>query len=286
MRMEQLEKELKDLQDKKTKLEQELFESQRVLARNQESLNRLQYEADKDAREEAAKNGWFEYIASTLMRKPAETPEEKEVRQRRGIDRQAAQRIKREETNRHKVNINRLWTQISSIETEISRVQGTKSYEEQQERRRQQEAIRREQMERWRKEAEKAKAEEERRREEQRKSEERQKAEAGRRRKEAEKAKAEEERRREEQRKNEERQKSEAGRRRRAERTAKPSPISCSHRYWWDRVEGRHTCSRCQQKRFHFAFKCPGCQMIACTECRDALKGTRRTRTPNFMFDD
>jgi len=257
-----------------------------VLARNQESLNRLQYEADKDAREEAAKNGWFEYIASTLMRKPAETPEEKEVRQRRGIDRQAAQRIKREETNRHKVNINRLWTQISSIETEISRVQGTKSYEEQQERRRQQEAIRREQMERRRKEAEKAKAEEERRREEQRKSEERQKAEAGRRRKEAEKAKAEEERRREEQRKNEERQKSEAGRRRRAERTAKPSPISCSHRYWWDRVEGRHTCSRCQQKRFHFAFKCPGCQMIACTECRDALKGTRRTRTPNYMFDD
>lgn len=51
-----------------------------------------------------------------------------------------------------------------------------------------------------------------------------------------------------------------------------PRTVTCEHRAWWDRVEGCFRCSRCTKAFRRFAFKCPGCEKIACALCRDVLK--------------
>lgn len=48
--------------------------------------------------------------------------------------------------------------------------------------------------------------------------------------------------------------------------------VVCEHRAWWMKVEGRFRCSRCLTETRRFAFKCPGCDKIACASCREILK--------------
>ncbi|CAI7570097.1 unnamed protein product [Penicillium glandicola] len=53
-------------------------------------------------------------------------------------------------------------------------------------------------------------------------------------------------------------------------------PAACQHKAWWNRVEGRFQCSSCTEETRRFAFKCPGCEKVACASCRDILR--RRAR--------
>ncbi|KAH6603584.1 DnaJ-domain-containing protein [Trichoderma cornu-damae] len=48
---------------------------------------------------------------------------------------------------------------------------------------------------------------------------------------------------------------------------------SCLHRSWWNQEEGSHTCERCSTTTSRYAFRCPGCHMVACAGCRNILKG-------------
>jgi hypothetical protein len=48
--------------------------------------------------------------------------------------------------------------------------------------------------------------------------------------------------------------------------------VICEHKAWWMKVEGRFRCSRCLTETRRFAFKCPGCDKIACASCRETLK--------------
>lgn len=49
-------------------------------------------------------------------------------------------------------------------------------------------------------------------------------------------------------------------------------PTVCNHRNWWNRVEVRFRCSCCMKETRRFAFRCPGCEKIACAPCRDVLR--------------
>lgn len=49
-------------------------------------------------------------------------------------------------------------------------------------------------------------------------------------------------------------------------------PMTCNHRGWWVRVEGRFRCECCIKETRRFAFQCPGCEKIACASCREVLK--------------
>ncbi|KAK2767684.1 hypothetical protein FQN54_003842 [Arachnomyces sp. PD_36] len=49
----------------------------------------------------------------------------------------------------------------------------------------------------------------------------------------------------------------------------------CRHEKFWPRVGGPHRCRNCQRMQTDFAFQCPGCQMIACTNCRKSLRDGR-----------
>ncbi|KAK5996344.1 Chaperone protein DnaJ [Cladobotryum mycophilum] len=51
---------------------------------------------------------------------------------------------------------------------------------------------------------------------------------------------------------------------------------TCQHKGWWQQVNGRNICQRCESVQRRFAFSCPGCQIIACAGCRQKLKGAVR----------
>lgn len=51
------------------------------------------------------------------------------------------------------------------------------------------------------------------------------------------------------------------------------SDSTCLHRGWWTQVDGAQSCHRCRQTTRHFAFRCPSCSMVACSRCRNILKG-------------
>jgi len=51
----------------------------------------------------------------------------------------------------------------------------------------------------------------------------------------------------------------------------------CKHRMFRTRKLGDFYCEKCSGLQRRFAFQCPGCNMIACTKCRDSLKAGNRT---------
>lgn len=63
------------------------------------------------------------------------------------------------------------------------------------------------------------------------------------------------------------------GRRGGAPGTSKAQPAPCQHKGWWNRELGSHECQNCLCSTTKFAFRCPGCWMMACAGCRDILKG-------------
>lgn len=55
--------------------------------------------------------------------------------------------------------------------------------------------------------------------------------------------------------------------------TTRPHRTNCRHRRYWPRTAGMHQCENCQTTQRHFAFQCPECDMIACANCRQSLRG-------------
>lgn len=296
--IEKLNAALQDLYDKNLILKNELFEAKRERDRSQRAFEILEEEASQDAREEAKRNSWFSYPFVVQL-----TAEEKEARQRRMIDNRAARTVREAELKRHKACIDNIEKRIDHLATQIQKKKSEKQAIQEREFKRQeavrlaeirrQEALRREKEEKAREEAERIRRQQEAerlrraqeaeilRREQERLRKE-QEAERLRREKEA--ARVQEERAREslneyfrmlrEEIAREEQIEKEAMRkanRRRAKKTT--GSTSCLHRAWWTQEMGRHTCERCLATTPRFAFRCPGCDIVACANCRVALKG-------------
>lgn len=51
------------------------------------------------------------------------------------------------------------------------------------------------------------------------------------------------------------------------------SESMCSHRKFWEKVDGAGDCDKCAQYQRKFLYQCPGCDMRACAECRRTLRG-------------
>lgn len=47
----------------------------------------------------------------------------------------------------------------------------------------------------------------------------------------------------------------------------------CAHKHHWPKVNGRHQCSACSRILPMYIFQCGGCGVMACNDCRKALKG-------------
>ncbi|XXG99547.1 hypothetical protein Hte_005886 [Hypoxylon texense] len=240
------------LQHEKRTEEAGVFEARRNLKRLQEEIRKLDEEAKRDVAEESS---WWGYFASMIHGSQKQREEKSRERDRRGLDRIAARRIKENELERQSAKVTRLEHALRATQEEINKITL--------------------EINRWREE--KAEA---RRREAQRQQEEWIKRESARRREEeaeaARRASEWEERRRREQEAETSRLFEEL---RRAQR-AKDDATSCTHRGWWKRVEGPHLCSKCATKTTRFALQCPHCSKIACASCRKALQtgGQRRPK--------
>ena len=249
-----------------------------MLNKLQRELSKLQEDIDKEVAEQAAKESWWGYLDSYITGKARETEEEKAARERRQLDRRAAQNIKEKMLERQKTKVQNLETGLRGTDDEINRIRLEVWREECED----QEARRREAQKRAEAE-EKRKAEQERIR---REFEVRRMAEERRRRA----AEAEEQRRRQQAEAEEDakkrKQKMEAlfrnaktrARTQSATSRSTSTMASCDHKAWWSQVDGGRLCSRCSTVTRRFAFQCPACNKVACAPCRDILKRTRSSQ--------
>lgn len=273
--------------------------------RNQSALNKIQEEADKDAREESARNSWFGYMFS-----PKLSPQEVEARDRRATERKTGRIVREAELDRCMETLHRIQTRVDNLDVEIIKVKEKKAHIQQQEWSHQEASRLAEEARRRAQENERARQEREKARKEQEEILERMRAFQERRRKEEEARRAREEelqaeaekqraaerselRRKEmerkakearkqkqdnERRKTQDRVRMQSGKGGHGERKASMRPGStadatfCRHKSWWDHELGSHLCGRCQRMTSRFAFCCPGCQTVACAGCRDILK--------------
>lgn len=59
---------------------------------------------------------------------------------------------------------------------------------------------------------------------------------------------------------------------RKAETTAQARKAPCLHGGWWPKIMGQFVCERCSSRTHRFAFRCPSCSVVACANCRNAMK--------------
>ncbi len=57
----------------------------------------------------------------------------------------------------------------------------------------------------------------------------------------------------------------------------------CTHRAWWDRIDGHHECKYCTRTLYTFAYQCNGCGTIGCASCMHILK---KGGTPTTYLGD
>lgn len=60
---------------------------------------------------------------------------------------------------------------------------------------------------------------------------------------------------------------------RKAETTAQARKAPCLHGGWWPKIMGQFVCERCSSRTYRYAFRCPSCSVVACANCRNAMKG-------------
>ncbi|MCJ1247316.1 hypothetical protein MMC30_004530 [Trapelia coarctata] len=308
------EQKLQGLKMRRSEYERDMFEMNRVIRRLAADLKRLQDLDEEEARKEREKNSWWAFFSSPIYGKAEEPEGQKQKREDDRLQRLYSKKIKGMELKQKEAELKikkDAWLEVhEEVEGEREREEAAarlreaqrqeqlgkeeaarKRVEEEQLRERlaKQAQMRREQEVRAAKAAREAEEARERMRraaaEERRKADIEERARAARR---AEKArKAEEAREAEEARKAQEAW----------ERWLKPSVTSkssshtstsnCRHAGWWTKLEGSHTCGNCHSVQRRFAFKCPGCSMIACASCRQTLKGGRRGNSyrPRGRFD-
>jgi hypothetical protein len=65
------------------------------------------------------------------------------------------------------------------------------------------------------------------------------------------------------------------------------SPYICMHKRYWGKQNGRHQCLHCKEIQPKFAFRCPGCNTIACHTCMSKLKrGEMTTPADEYKYED
>ncbi len=286
---------LRSLEMFKSRYDSDIFELNRVVRKLTADFKRLQDQDDEDLRKERKRNSWWTYLSSPIYGKVNETDEQKQKRETERLHRLASKSIKRSELQGKEAKLQTLQDALQNVNSKIA-AEKKKAEDEAlaqaRERRRKMDQEAREQAQREMRERT-AKAQKE---QAERTAKAARDAQAARAAQEAQervwKAAAEERRSMEAEKRAEAmRAAAEAIRtgRQTREGWSKPAPPShsssgatgstkstCRHDRFWPKVEGMHRCSSCHDIQRRFAFQCPGCRMIACASCRQALRGEQR----------
>ena len=289
---------LRSLELSKSRYDNDIFELSRVVRKLTADLKRLQDQDDEDLRKERERNGWWAYLVSPIYGKLNETDEQKLARETERLHRLASRSIKGSELREKEAKLRRLQDALQDVNSKIAaekkkaedeawaQTREKKLRMEQEARNRVLQEMRekmakaqKEQTERAAKEARKAQAAREAR-EAQEAQERVRKAAAA-----AERRSREAEERAQAMRAAEEARKATKTRNDWSE-TAPPlyssyaayrsTESTCRHDKFWPKVEGKHLCSKCCTVQRRFAFRCPGCRMIACASCRQTLRGEKQ----------
>lgn len=298
---------LVQLEKQKSEYESKIFEGSRVIRNLSATLKRLQERDDEDLRKEAERNSWWTFFTSPIYGKQApETEDQRRQRAFHRIERLHTKSIKEKELIQEEANLNNLKDRRDDAVTKIAVLKQKKENARLAEEARVQERVRKEQEAKRQAEA---KAERERQAkwraeweaEAARRRKEEEAKRAARQAKEAQEAQEAQKRARaaqeaEEAQKarlaqvfekiaREAREGAQAAKKKEAQeassRTFASTQSLCRHNAFWPKIEGGFTCSNCRSPQRHFAFKCPGCAMIACASCRQTLRGERRRKRPS-----
>ncbi|KAL9578556.1 MAG: hypothetical protein Q9212_005642 [Teloschistes hypoglaucus] len=295
----------------KSSLDRDIFELNRVVTRLTNEIKRLQEQDEEEKRRERANDSWWTFVTSPIYGKTKESDEMKQRREEGRRQRLTSRYIKGFELEQKEARLKEMTSSLLDVEMKIAAEKRRSEDEARAQEYQRQEKLRQEQEIRRRQEQEVKKKQEEQRAREfkaewERAAAERQRAkakreeEAARKMQEAMEDRAREQR---EQRAREDerakayrkaeafaqaaeaaRQKSRAGSGTTSTRSKPTSAFqkqnSCQHRSFWPKLEGSFTCSRCLEVQRRFVFQCPGCETVACANCRQILRGERsRPRT-------
>ena len=299
---------LRNLEQNRCKYDNDIFELSRVIRKLAADLKRLKEQDDEDARKEKERNGWWAYLKSPIYGQAKETDEQKQERENKRLQRNAAKRIKGSDLAEKEARLKTLQEALRGVDRRIAiekekvadekrrleeeekRARKLKMEQEARDRRMREE---RERMAKWQKEQDEQAAKRAREaRERMAKWQKEQEEQAAKRAREAQAAReaweaqareraaaaAEEKGRREAN------TRAEAMRRAQEETTkkAKKAPShrsgpttqsTCHHAGWWPKVEGRQLCGKCDTFQNRFLLQCPGCKMVACASCQKSLRG-------------
>jgi hypothetical protein len=289
---------LRPLEELRFRYDSDVFEVNRVIRRLIADLKRLQDQDDEALRKERERKSWWTYLTSPMYGKAQETAEQKQQRATERYQKIASKRIKGIDLKQQEARLQILKISLQNVNSKIAAEKQKNEYEAQADAaRRQEEQLRKEQ------EAKK-RSDEQRERERQAKWEaahaelRREAAREARAREARQATEAQERMRKEKAAREAARKVQEAEARLRAAREveaalrngmSKPATTSnsshrasnstkkdtCQHEAFWPKLEGSHLCSQCCVVQRRFAFRCPGCQMIACANCRQSLRAER-----------
>lgn len=301
---------LERLYQQKSSLDRDAFELNRVVTRLTNEIKRLQEQNEEEKRKERANDTWWTFVTSPIYGKTKESDETKQRREEGRRQRLTSSYIKGFELEQKEARFKELMGSLLDLEKQIAAEKKKSEDEARAQEYQRQEQLRQEQAARWKQEQEVRKRQEEQRARDSRAAWER--AEAERRKQCAQRAEeaarkiqeAMEERARKQR---EQRAREEVERRVRAETTRKAEAAaraaeaarqksrsksgttttrskptsgfqkrgSCQHRAFWAKLEGSYTCSKCLEVQRRFVFQCPGCETVACANCRQILRGER-----------
>ena len=251
-------------------------------------LKRLQEQDDENARREKRRNGWWAYLTSPVYGQVKETDEQKQERENKRLQRNAAETIKGSDLAEKEARLKQLQDALHGVNSRIAaekkKAADEKERAEEEERARklkmEQEARdramreSRERMAKWQREQAEQAAKNAREAEAAREAWEAQERERVAQARERMAAAAEERRRREaEARAEAVRKTEEAAKKAPKHRSGRATQSTCRHDGWWPKVEGRQLCGKCNTFQNRFLLQCPGCKMVACASCQKSLRG-------------
>lgn len=301
---------VRQLEVVKADYDSKLFELKRVIRKLAADLKRLQEEEDEALRKERERNGWWAYFTSAISKQAEETAEEKRQRAIDRLQRLHTKSIKENELIRQEAESHSLKDRLQDVNSKIAAAK-----QKGEDAARAEEAIRQERLRNEREAKRRAEAQE---REKQaaweavlaRRRKEAAAALAAKQAREAQEAyEAQEQQRRaqaakrareiqeayeaakeaQEAQKREQRARAAREAAQRARNSARESATArasaskkgtCRHDAFWPKVQGAQLCDKCHIRQKHFAFQCPGCNMIACANCRQLLRGERGRYNP------
>ena len=286
---------LQNLEAQRSQYENEIFELTRQVRRIKAQVKRLKEQDDEDLRKERARSSWWAYVTPSAYTQAKETEEEKQLRESEALQRLNSKRIHESSLHKKEAWLQKLNDLLQDANTKITaekkeeedeaeacaakareekRAEQERRWQEQERLNREQEELRRKQeQERWER-LWKEQADRDARENREFQERVRRAREASEQQERIRKAEAE----------------AEAARARRCEKnhrtqnnTQKPASrhyrttSTCLHDKFWPRREGSQLCSNCHQMQRRFAFQCPDCSMIACANCRQAIRGERKS---------